>query len=291
MTGSPADLAVIITGPDLTELRRLGTQTLAVLREVPGAADTGIEQEADQAQLRLRLDRQALARYGINVRDVQDVIELAIGGQPVSTVFEGERRFDITVRYVPEARTDPSAIGNILVPTRDGGRVPLSQLAEIQVVNGASIIARRENHRQISVRTNIRGRDQGSFVADAQRAVRARASSLPAGYPVDWGGQFENLERARRRLAFILPITIAIIFALLFFTFGSTTYAGLVLLNVPFSLVGGIAGAVSARHQPERVGGGRLHLAVRRRGDERRAGHLGDQPAPGRAAYRRDGRP
>jgi cobalt-zinc-cadmium resistance protein CzcA len=239
VTGSPADLAVIITGPDLVELRRLGNQTLEVLRQVPGAADTGIEQEEDQAQLRLRLDRQVLARYGINVRDVQDVIELAIGGRTVSTFFEGERRFDITVRYIPAARTDPSAIGTILVVTREGGRVPLSQLADINVADGASIIARRENRRQISVRTNIRGRDQGGFVADAQQRFK-RAIILPGGYQVEWGGQFENLARARRRLAFILPVTIAVIFALLFVTFGSTTDAGLVLLNVPFSLVGGI---------------------------------------------------
>jgi cobalt-zinc-cadmium resistance protein CzcA len=241
VTGSPADLAVILTGPDLPVLRQLGAQTLDVLKDVPGAADTGIEQEEDQAQLRLALDRQALARYGINVRDVQDVIELAIGGHTVSTFFEGERRFDITVRYTPAARTDPSAIGTILVTTRAGARVPLSQLADIRVAMGASIIARRENHRQISVRTNIRGRDQGGFVADAQRRFD-RAVVLPAGYSVDWGGQFENLARARRRLAFILPVTIAVIFALLFFAFGSVTYAGLVLLNVPFSLVGGIVG-------------------------------------------------
>jgi heavy metal efflux system protein len=239
VTGSPADLAVIVTGPDLAQLRQIGTDTLAVLRQVPGAADTGIEQEEDQAQLRIRIDRQAVARYGINVRDVQDVIELAIGGRTVSTFFEGERRFDITVRYVPEARTDPSAIGTILVATHDGGRIPLSQVAEIQVVSGASIIARRENRRQISVRTNIRGRDQGSFVEEAQRRFD-RSVKLPEGYRVDWGGQFENLARARRRLAFILPITIGVIFALLFITFGDVMHAGLVLLNVPFSLVGGI---------------------------------------------------
>ena len=239
VTGSPADLAVIITGPDLRTLRRLGNETLAVLRRVPGAADIGVEQEDDQAQLRIRIDRESVARYGINVRDVQDVIELAIGGRTVSTFFEGERRFDITVRYVPEARTDPTAIGTILVGTRDGGRVPLSQLAEIAVANGASIIARRENRRQISVRANIRGRDQGGFVSDAQQRFAQRVS-LPDGYRVEWGGQFENLARARRRLAFILPLTIVIIFALLFFTFGSAGSAGLVLMNVPFSLVGGI---------------------------------------------------
>jgi cobalt-zinc-cadmium resistance protein CzcA len=239
VTGSPADLAVIISGPDLGKLRRLANWTLEVIQSISGAADTGIEQEADQAQLRLSINRQAVARYGINVRDVQDVIELAVGGRAVSTFFEGERRFDITVRYVPEARTDSFAIGNILVPTREGGRVPLSQLATIEVVNGATIIARRENQRQISVRTNIRGRDQGSFVREAQTRFAATVK-LPDGYHVEWGGQFENLERARKRLTVILPITIAVIFTLLFFTFGSPGYAGLVLMNVPFSLVGGI---------------------------------------------------
>lgn len=239
VTGSAADLAIILRGPDLPTLRSLADRSLAVVRTVPGAADSAIEQEADQAQLRILIDRENVARYGINVRDVQDVIEMAIGGRAAGAVFEGERRFDITVRYIPEARTDMTAIGNILVPTREGGRVPLSQLAEIKVVNGASIIARRENQRQITVRTNIRGRDQGSFVSEAQRRFKAEIKP-PAGYTVDWGGQFENLQRAQKRLTLILPITIGIIFVLLFFMFGSTAYAGLVLMNVPFSLVGGI---------------------------------------------------
>jgi cobalt-zinc-cadmium resistance protein CzcA len=239
VTGSAADLAVIVRGPDLATLRRNAEAILALIRQVPGAADTAIEQEADQSQLRIKIDRQAVARFGINVRDVQDVIEMAIGGRAVGTMFEGERRFDITARYVPEARTSVAAISNILVPTREGARVPLSQLAEIKVVDGASIIARRENQRQITVRTNIRGRDQGSFVADAQKRF-ASAIHLPAGYEVTWGGQFENLQRARKRLSIILPVTIAIIFVLLFFMFGSPKYAGLVMLNVPFSLVGGI---------------------------------------------------
>ena len=239
VTGSAADLAVIITGSDLAELRRLASDTLKVIEKVPGAADTAIEQEADQAQLRIRINRQEVARYGINVRDVEDVLEMAIGGRTVTTMFEGERRFDITVRYAPEARVDATAIGGTLIMTREGGRVPLSQLAEIKVVSGASIIARRENRRQITVRTNIRGRDQGSYVHEAQERFE-KAIKLPPGYKVDWGGQFENLERARKRLTIILPVTIAIIFALLFFTFGSPGYAGLVLMNVPFSLVGGI---------------------------------------------------
>lgn len=239
VTGSPADLAVIISGPDLRRLRSLADQTLDALRTVPGHADTFLEQEGEQAQLRIAIERKEVARYGLNVRDVQDVIEMAIGGKPISSVFEGEKRFDVTARYQAQARADAGAIGNILVATHDGSRIPLSQLASIQVVNGASIIARRENIRQISVRTNIRGRDQGSFVTEAQRKFAA-AVKLPPGYSVDWGGQFENLERARKRLAIILPITIGIIFALLFFAFGDAVHAGLVLVNVPFSLVGGI---------------------------------------------------
>jgi cobalt-zinc-cadmium resistance protein CzcA len=238
-TGSSADLAVILSGPDLRQLRYFAQQTLAMLRQVPGAADTSIEQEAEQAQVRIAIDRVQVARYGINVADVQDVIDLALGGDPITAVFEGDRRFDVVVRFAPEARADPTAIGNILIPTRDGGRVPLSELADIRTVDGQTIIARRENERQITVRTNIRGRDQGGFVADAQDRFD-QTIKLPAGYRVDWGGQFENLERARQRLSVIIPITIGLIFALLFVTFGSALDAFLVLLNVPFSLAGGL---------------------------------------------------
>src|SRR5262249_44653144 len=190
-------------------------------------------------KLRLRIKRDEVARYGINVREVQDVIELAIGGRAVSGVFEGERKFDITMRYEPEARADAEAIGRILIPARDGGRVPLGQLAEISVTNGATIIARRENQRQITIRTNIRGRDQRGFSEEAHSKFNAEGK-LPDGYQLTWGGMFENLERARRRLYMILPVTIALIFALLFSTFGKSSHAGLVMMSVPFSLVGGV---------------------------------------------------
>jgi cobalt-zinc-cadmium resistance protein CzcA len=170
---------------------------------------------------------------------VQDVVDLALAGSPVSSVFEGDRRFDIAMRFTPEARADAIAIGRLLIATRDGGRVPLAQLATIRELDGATIITRRENERQITVRTNIRGRDQGGFVAEA-KARFAEKIALPAGYRVTWGGQFENLERARQRLAVIMPITVAIIFFLLFITFGSALDATLILLNVPFSLSGGL---------------------------------------------------
>jgi cobalt-zinc-cadmium resistance protein CzcA len=238
-TGSSADLAVIVTGPDLRQLRALATQALAGLRPIRGAADTSIEQEADQAQLRIGVNRYQVARYGINVSDVQDVIDLALGGSPITAVFEGDRRFDVVARFVREARADASSIGGILIPTRDGGRVPLAQLADIRVADGATIIARRENERQITIRTNIRGRDQGGFVREAQSRF-AEGVKLPPGYQVSWGGQFENFDRARQRLEIIVPITIGIIFLLLFVTFGSAFDAALVLLNVPFSLAGGL---------------------------------------------------
>jgi heavy metal efflux system protein len=239
-TGSSADLAIIVAGPDLAELRRLAEQILAVVRTVPGAVDVSIEQEREQSQLRILLDRQSIARYGINVSEVQDVIELAIGGRPVSVLFEGERRFDIALRFPAAAREDPAAIGNILIPVGNGARVPLSQLARIEAVDGATVIARTDNQRQMTVRTNILGRDEGGFVADAQRRLAAE-TVLPAGYRLMWGGKFENLERARRHMAFIIPVTLAVIFALLFITFGSLRNAGMVLASVPFAAVGGIA--------------------------------------------------
>jgi cobalt-zinc-cadmium resistance protein CzcA len=210
-----------------------------VLGGVPGAADTSIEQEADQAQLGIVINRAQVARYGINVSDVQDVIDLALGGSPITGVFEGQRRFDVVARFIPEARATPAAIGDLLIPTRDGARAPLAQLATIRIQDGATIIARRENERAIAVRTNIRGRDQGGFVAEAQGRF-ADTVKLPPGYTVDWGGQFENFARARERLSIILPITLGIIFVLLFATFGSALDAGVVLVTVPFSLAGGL---------------------------------------------------
>ena len=238
-TGSSADLAVVFIGPDLKTLREIARQALEVIHDIRGAADTSIEQETDQAQVRIQIDRTQVARYALNVGDVQDVIDLALGGSPITGVFEGDRRFDVVARFVAEARADPATVGALLIPTRDGGSVPLSQLAEIRVVDGATIIARRENERQITVRTNIRGRDQGGFVAEAQARL-TRMVPLPPGYRVIWSGMFENFERARERLMIIIPVTIAIIFSLLFITFGSALDAVLVLLNVPFSLAGGL---------------------------------------------------
>jgi cobalt-zinc-cadmium resistance protein CzcA len=239
VTGSSADLAILFVGPDLDRLRTLAGEALRIVRAIPGAADSAIEQEAEQPQLTIQLNRAAMARFGVRVRDLQDLIELAIGGRTVSTLFDGDRRFEITVRYIPEARVDAGAIAQILVPTRSGARVPLAQLAEVRVADGESIIARSENRRLVAVRTNIRGRDQGGFAREARRRIEA-GIELPEGYRIQWGGQFENMERAQARLSFVLPVTILIIFVLLFFAFRNTRDALIVLLTVPFSLVGGI---------------------------------------------------
>ena len=278
-TGSSADLAVIISGPDLARLRAAGDRDArASCRSVPGAADTSIEQEADQAQLQIDIDRHQVARYGINVADVQDVIDLAIGGTPIAAVFEGERRFDVVgaLRSRGPRRRRPRSASSSFPPAT-AARVPLAQLADIQVVDGATIIARRENRRQISVRTNIRGRDQGGFVAEAQ-ARFADAVKLPPGYDVSWGGQFENFERARQRLGVILPITDRhhLRAALLDLRLRARRAARAAERAVLARRRRG--GALPARHPPQRLGGGRLRLAVRRGGDERRALRRGGAP-------------
>ncbi len=241
VTGSSADLAVVFTGPDLAELRSLAEKALVVIRAVQGSADSSIEQDADQSQLSISLDRAAVARYGLTVAKVQEYIELAIGGRSVSTLYENDRRFDIAVRYMEEARDNPEAIRQLLVTTPDGSRIPLSQLADIRIDDGASIISRKENQREISVRTNIRNRDQGSFVAEVQQRLAAEVP-MKKGYRVEWGGQFENLSRASERLKIIIPATILLMFGLLYLAFGSSIDAFLVLLNVPLAMIGGVLG-------------------------------------------------
>ena len=241
VTGSAADLAVIVSGPDIPTLRKIAYQVLDLIRPIRGAAESGLEQEGPQSQLVVDLDREAMARYGLNIQDVNEVIELAIAGRPVSEVYEGERRFDIALRYTSESRANPDAIADILIRTPTGAKVPLQQVAAIRVVPGETIIAREGGVRQVGVRTNVRGRDQGGFVAEAQRVVAAQVK-LPPGYTIRWGGQFENLTRARRRLSVVIPLTIVAIFAVLFVLFANDgVSAAIVLANVPFALVGGIA--------------------------------------------------
>ena len=240
VAGVKADLAVKIFGEDPQVLERVAERALALLRTVPGAADTQMEIITGVAELRLEVDRDALARYGLNVADVREVMDAVIGGITISQMIEGQRRFDIVLRLPETYRKDAEAIRGLYLSAPGGERVRLGQVARVHVVRGPEVISREHGQRRIVVQANVRGRDLGSFVKEAQ-ALFARELELPAGYSIDWGGQFENQERATRRLMLLVPAAVLIIFALLFATFDSVTLALLVLTNVPFALVGGIA--------------------------------------------------
>ena len=240
VTGSVADLAVLINGEDLNFMRKEADSILTIIRKIPGASESGIEQEGDQAQLTIRIDRNAAARFGINVSDIQEMIEAAIGGKAISQLYDRHgRRFDIVVRYSPKYRNSIQAIQQMLVASPSGARIPMSQLASVKLIDGPTIIQRENGDRQISVRTNIRGRDQGGFVAEAQKKVAA-AIHLPKGYSIEWGGQFENLARAGKRLEVVIPLTILIIFLVLFSMYKNIRHVMVAMSSIPFALIGGM---------------------------------------------------
>jgi heavy metal efflux system protein len=190
-------------------------------------------------QLRIEIDRARAARYGLNVADVEDVIETALGGKTATELWEGERRFTVVVRLAESERRDPAAIRNVLVDTPAGLRIPLSEVASVTVGSGSMNIARESGTRVAAIGVFIQGRDMGSLVQEMQARV-ASTVHLPTGYYVRWGGEFENQQRAMARLSLIVPISVLLIFILLFNAFGSVKHAALILLNVPFALIGGI---------------------------------------------------
>lgn len=240
VTGSVADLAILINGNDLDFMRLKADSILSIIKTLQGATEYGIEQEGNQAQLNVVINREAAARFGINVSDLQKIIEAAIGGKKISSLYDGSKKFDIVVRYLPEYRSSIEAIQNMLVTSNTGARIPMRELASIALKDGPTIIQREDGKRQISVRTNIRGRDQGGFVKEAQEKVEANIS-LPKGYSLEWGGQFENLSRAGKRLAFVIPITIGMIFLLLFWLYKDFHHACIAMSAIPYALIGGIA--------------------------------------------------
>ena len=239
LEGVRAELAVKIFGDDLDVLKERAAAIAAVVGSVPGAADVQVDQVSGAPQLLLRIDRKAIARYGINVDEVQGVIRAAVGGEVAGQIYEGIRRFDILVRFVPEARQTAENIGHILITAPDGARVPLDQLAAIEEIVGPRQITREDNQRFISVQCNVVDRDIGSFVADAQAAIGASVE-LPPGYLVTWGGQFRLQQEANRRFAVVIPATLLLVFLLLFGNFGSIRNSILILLNIPLALVGGL---------------------------------------------------
>ncbi len=236
--GTSADLAVEIVGTNLDQLRDLAEKTLALLRQVPGSVNASIEQEGPQPQLQINIDKTRMAHYQLAVDTVNDVINTAVGGQPVSQLYEGERRLDILVKYAPQYVNTPEQIGLLPAFNDQGEATPLAQVADIRVIDGQTLIARSNGKRRITVRCDIRGQSQGEFVAQAKKKF-ASEIKLPEGYSVEWLGMFENLERAQAHFGLLIPLTIAAIFLLLILTFGSFKRASLVLLTVPFSLIGG----------------------------------------------------
>jgi len=239
VAGTRSQLIVKLFGEDLDVLKDRGAAIAAVLGRVRGATDVTVESVAGQPYITIEPDRARIARLGLNVEDVQDVVETAVGGKTVTELYEGDRYFDLQLRYPEERRNSPETIGAILVRTPGGARVPLGQIAEITMLEGPSQISRESGQRRIGVECNISGRDLGGFVAEARRAI-GRDVPLPPGYFLDYGGQFENQQRAMRRLAIILPATIGLILFLLFLTFGSLKLSLLVILDLPFALIGGV---------------------------------------------------
>jgi cobalt-zinc-cadmium resistance protein CzcA len=237
--GVKAELAVKLYGDDLDTLKRSADEIAALLRQVRGAADVQADQIIGSPQLVITPDRKALARYGINLAEVQNVIRAAVGGTTAGQVFEGIRRFDIYVRFREDARNTPEAIAEILIPAPDGASVPLGQLATIRTIVGPRQITRENAQRFITVQCNVIGRDIGTFVAEAQQLIDNELN-LPDGYVISWGGQFELQQAANRRLAIVVPATLIIICLLLFSSFNSLSNALLILLNIPLALVGGI---------------------------------------------------
>jgi cobalt-zinc-cadmium resistance protein CzcA len=260
IAGVRSDVAVKLFGDDLETLRKTGEQITRVVAAIPGAEDVKLEQTAGLPVIRIHVDRDRCARYGIPVADVLDTVEATRAGKVVGTVFEGQRRFALVVRLDDEAAASPEALSNIPVASPSGSSIPLGQLADISVGTGPAQISRESVRRRIVVESNVRGRDVASFVRDADARIK-KDVALPSGYYIRWGGQFENLAAASRRLLLVVPIALALIFAMLYFTFGAPRPAALIYLNVPFAATGGVF-ALAARGLPFSISAGVGFIAL-----------------------------
>ena len=238
-TGIRSEVGAKIFGADLAELERLAAVAATALRSVPGAQNVYPEKTTSGQYLNITVDREAAARYGISVGAVQDVIETAIGETPQTTTIEGRQRFPIRVRYAAAFRHDPQAIGEVLVASPAGAQIPLRELARIEPQRGPAMLSSENGLLVATVLLNVQGRDIGSFINEARRVVAERVQ-LPAGYYLSWSGRYENQEHARARLIVVLPITVLVIFVILYFTYHSAIEAAHVLLAVPFALTGGV---------------------------------------------------
>ena len=241
VTGVRSQLAIKVFGDELDSLKSVSEQVARILKSVPGSRDIRIERLSGQQALTIDIDRKAIARHGLNVADVQSIIETAIGGKDVTTLYEGERRYSVSVRFPAQARQSVEAIGNTLLLTPSRAQVPLSSIANITLVDGPAQISRESGKRRVVVGANVEGRDLAGFVAEVQQRIDSDIQ-LPDGYYFKYGGQFENMERAMATLSVIVPLTIAAIFFLLFLLFNSVKLAGLIILVLPFASIGGLIG-------------------------------------------------
>ena len=239
VTGVRSDVAIKLFGDDMDLLKQKADAIAKVAAGVKGAQDLKVERVTGQQYLSIEIDRQAIARHGLNVADIHDVIEAAIGGRTATEIYEGERRFGAVVRLPEKFRGNVETIRSLLVSSPNGALVALENLAHIRVVDGPAQISREKAKRRIVVGVNVKDRDLGSFVAELQQAVDSKIK-LPEGYYLEWGGQFQNMERAMGHLTIIVPVTIAAIFFLLFLLFGSLRYAALIILVLPFASIGGV---------------------------------------------------
>jgi cobalt-zinc-cadmium resistance protein CzcA len=253
IAGARGDLAIKIYGDDLEELRRLGSQVQSVLAKVRGASEIAVEQLTGQTFLQVRVNPEALARYGVSARHVLNVVE-AVGSRRVGEVREGQRRFPLVVRLPDTQRQNPEALAATLIPTAAGPVLPLQQLANLTETEGPSTINREWGRRRITVQCNVQGRDVKSFVAEARESMEAQIK-LPPGYSMEWGGQFENMERANRKLMFVVPLALALVFILLFFSLKSLRDVLIVATGIPLGAVGGVL-ALWLRDMPFTVSAG-----------------------------------
>lgn len=240
IAGSHSDLAIKIYGEDLKESRRVAEDVLTVLKTIPGAADLAIDQEPPLPQLQIRADRNKIAQYGLNVSDVAELVEVAIGGKAISQIFIGNKVYDVICRYTENSRNTPEKIGNLMLTSGSGAKIPLSQVADIKLSTGASSITREMNKRYVTLRINLRGIDLTEFLKIAQKKITMGVKYNHEKCNIRWSGQFENQNRAYSRLAFIVPLALSIMFLLLFGTFGKFRQAGLLMGAVPLALFGGM---------------------------------------------------
>lgn len=240
ISGAHSELVVKVYGEDFHETRRIANEVLGTLRTVDGAVDLAIDQEPPLPQLQIHANRDKIAQYGLNVSDVAELIEVAIGGKAISQIFIGNKVYDISARYTEESRNTPEKIANLMLTSSTGAKIPLSQVADVKTSTGESTITREMNRRHLTVKLNVRNRDLASLLKEAQQKIESNISYDHEKFHIEWGGQFENQNRAYSRLAVIVPLTLCLMFVLLYGAFGQFRQAGLLMIVVPLALFGGM---------------------------------------------------